>query len=244
MKDVGPMPVDEFWSIVDEIGWGTKTTDSAAVEKWFLRTYPREKAAAFRERMDLFYVDLQEKLAPAIERYFGFWGDSVDDLLHHLIGLGREKYEWAIEHPGEAVKTEAAESFAYCIPHTTPMRDGLDDYGLLDNTLYFAKEAWRSIVEDYSKLAELPDMPQKDIVVVFDALCLLGKGNWQGFLEAGPAVIESTKRIEAAREAIHAKLFGANTVIVHDARTPVPWMARNLLDDVERYLAPIQDKAA
>lgn len=113
-----------FWEAVTDIGWGTKTTDFRAVEKAILESWDNEFIYSFNRRSTVLY----QELAAKVEAYedlndvsCGCGDDGFSDLIHHVVGLGKEEYEKALADPMLVVKRgcnyEYVESFSYCIPH-------------------------------------------------------------------------------------------------------------------------------
>jgi len=112
-----------YWQAVAEIGWGTKTTDSRAVEAAILKSWDNEFIYTFDRRT----AALRQELSAKVERYedlndvsCGCGDDGFSDLINHVVGLGKEVYEAAMADPMLVVKRGRAydyvESFSYCIP--------------------------------------------------------------------------------------------------------------------------------
>ena len=118
---------DEFWAIVESVGWGTIDTDYKRGKQVLLKALPTlEECDAFGQHR----LDVESALSDAIDYWcalrdtsLGLGDDSFDDLCAHIVGLGREEYERNLANPSLAQKRAEShafeESFAYCEPHDT-----------------------------------------------------------------------------------------------------------------------------
>lgn len=120
------MDSKRFWEIVDDINWGKlvaekkgRGVDTGKVKVAIMRKYSRDEMAGFRDLLD----KARYKVCNAIRRYndgggdLPFGGDSGDDLVNHVVGLGHEYYDKAIENTAILETLRYEESFAYVIPH-------------------------------------------------------------------------------------------------------------------------------
>lgn len=110
--------IDNFWSLVNEIGWGTKTTDYESVESFLMNKYSWEQCEEFRMIAHNFQNDLYKSCFSVVK---SLGDDSFNDLLYHIVGLGHEEYQKVLKKPSlaneRAIKYDFKESFIYCFPH-------------------------------------------------------------------------------------------------------------------------------
>ena len=141
------MDADQFWQIVEKIGWPNMHYDDARY--WFMQNYSKEEAEEFLETF-LFYKNRLNKAAGD-----SFCCDSWDDTTAHIIGLGKREYDRNIENPRlifeREQKSDYRESFAYCIPHS-------DDYAKLTDAGYDLL-----ISETQNELNEIETADEDDI---------------------------------------------------------------------------------
>lgn len=118
------MTREEFWAVVEEIGWGKKTTDTSAVKIELMRRGP-EFCGSFCKHFE----EVQEELyAAGTKANLDLCCDSWDDTINHVVGLGQMTFK-ANKHWPERMlrrmnKGNYVESFAYCVPHA----DDFEDY--------------------------------------------------------------------------------------------------------------------
>lgn len=110
------MTDEAFWTTVEFIGWGTKTTDYEAVEPLL-----RERGLVWCREFYAVCRNMRENLDAAARRAgYDICMDAWDDTLHHTIGLGQREYEACLRDPKRLVnryhKRDYVESFTYCIP--------------------------------------------------------------------------------------------------------------------------------
>jgi hypothetical protein len=118
------MSVDEFWALVAEIDWASRQAQPEAEGKRFLRErLSREEAAAFDEHLQTFRFALHDVLGEWEEETgaeFETGDDGFDDLICHIIGLGRQEYEAVVSDPRRALERAQSgdyrESFRYLVP--------------------------------------------------------------------------------------------------------------------------------
>jgi len=118
---------DEFWAIVESVGWGTIDTDYERGKQVLLKALPTlEECDAFGQHR----LHVKQALSNAIDSWcalrdtsLGLGDDGFNDLCAHIVGLGREEYERNLADPSLAQKRAESygfeESFAYCEPHDT-----------------------------------------------------------------------------------------------------------------------------
>lgn len=123
------------WELVDEIGWGTKTTDYKKIKEKLMSEYGMEEMDGFNEWLESKCNRLAKAIREYVEEYSdsGNWeepdlpyggDDSFSDMVHHVVGLGKNYYEKVIkeikENPKSPTSTlsklKVVESFSYAIP--------------------------------------------------------------------------------------------------------------------------------
>lgn len=114
---------DRFWSLVDEIGWGTKTTDYEAIRSDLSRRFSSDEIEQYKDVLRELQYELMDVISAYEERTgksTGTGDDGFSDLTAHIVGLGRTEYEATLRDPGRAVrrakKRDYKESFSYAFP--------------------------------------------------------------------------------------------------------------------------------
>jgi hypothetical protein len=110
-----------FWNLVKEIGWGTKTTDNKMIKRTLRKEYNEEfiksmKDIAVRQRRALATI-MDEHALKETGNITGYWDvsdDSFWDLTAHIVGLGKEVYDFICKNPIYAKTIEYKENFEYC----------------------------------------------------------------------------------------------------------------------------------
>jgi hypothetical protein len=125
-----PCTEELFWEEVALIGWQDKNPrrfyDKAKAR--LLRRWTGEFLEEFDEMKEQLYVKLSKAVTDAESRGWesggetcGCGDDGFSDLIHHVIGLGREEYEASLADPMRVIKRgqegRYEESFGYCIPY-------------------------------------------------------------------------------------------------------------------------------
>lgn len=143
------MPEARFWALVDSLGWGTKTTNYRALKKELVRNMSPNEAEEMRTTFAQMTANLSRVLSRWEEegyewgqsgnpRAFGLGDDSWNDLLAHIVGLGKREYKAVLADPmkawNRARKGDFKESFAYALPYSS-------DYALLDVSQYIQRAA-------------------------------------------------------------------------------------------------------
>ena len=103
----------KFWEIVEKCGW-SKSTDYKAIRKMLEETYSNRELCEFRDMLHIKYNKLYKTLDKVVTN---LGDDSFDDLLYHIIGLGREEYDKVMKTTAFGVERAKAynfvESFVY-----------------------------------------------------------------------------------------------------------------------------------
>lgn len=126
------MSESDFWRIVGGIGWGTKTTDYKAISKHLKETLTPEEVDGLRTTLakvegHLYKVitDWEEDTEKSCE----LGDDRFNDLIAHIVGLGKQEYDAVLRDPQKAYDRAHArsrgnfagfkESFNYAIPYSS-----------------------------------------------------------------------------------------------------------------------------
>jgi hypothetical protein len=113
----------KFFALVEDYGWGTKTTDYTAIKKDLMSKITPEVSGEIRS---IFY-GLCGKLHRTIEAWeedndkkISLGDDGFSDLVSHIVGLGSKEYEAVLADPklayDRAKRGDFSESFSYAIP--------------------------------------------------------------------------------------------------------------------------------
>ena len=111
---------ENFWALVEEIGWGTKTTDTKLIKRTLRKEYNEVfiksmKDIAIRQRRALATIMDEHALkeAGSIGGYWNVSDDSFWDLTAHIVGLGKEVYDFICKNPIYAKTIKYKENFEY-----------------------------------------------------------------------------------------------------------------------------------
>lgn len=118
---------NEFWEVVEDLGWGETYDHKAMAKKIYKKLGPEktrqfaEMAMDFNNRVRIVGDKLYEKLMSESGRGLGVSDDGFSDLCWHVVGLGREKFVEVMSDPYILAemgrKGQYMESFGYAIPH-------------------------------------------------------------------------------------------------------------------------------
>lgn len=111
----------DFWAMVADMDWAGNGFDydaiGARVAKRLVDEYGVQQAADISGRMHRALMMKEWALRRVICRhpaYKELYGDSLDDLVAHIVGLGQGYYEQVMADAGVAKNLDYRESFAYC----------------------------------------------------------------------------------------------------------------------------------
>jgi len=236
------MDHETFWTLVADIGWGTKTTDVSAIKSRLVREWSREQADAFNSVLYNLEGELYQKL-DASDLEFGLGDDGFGDLISHILGLGKEDFWAVMSDPRLALKRANApygspeghaEKFAYCIPDDS-------DYDKLDGKPYvkWAKEN----VQSLTTALDQPIIKGTLFKVLQDIRAwnqLVADGNYTEALAGGEALVANLDMVEPLK----AKVVGtmAQHHEVNEALAHFYWGNKNLLTDLQE-IPPVKSAA-
>jgi len=233
------MSESEFWKIIEPYRWGRGNTNYKEIEKDLMRKLTPKEADALQSA----FAKLKGQADRALGDYFeeqGEWvgGDSWDDFLSHIIGMGKQEYEADLKDKDRALarfrKGDYRESFAYALP-TSHSYERLD----LGKYIKWAQKevnAYREILgasEDdipwKNKLA--PDL--KKLVDILDDF--IRTKDFGAFLDKEDEAKRAAQDVEQVlRRLSGSGLDGSLGEAVDFARNK--WGVWNLFTDVRQYL--------
>lgn len=166
---VASWDLSKTWKIIEEIGWGTKTTDYKAIKNKLMRTYSPEDMKKFYDSVSA----LTNRLSKAVDAYteenkrhnLPYGGDdSYSDMLYHAVGMGKNYYDKALADPSTLQTLKVRESFSYAIPHESDYKHLKPDYHA-QKAKQWLQEVMEPIkkTQGYSKVKAL-FKPLEDIV--------------------------------------------------------------------------------
>ena len=130
MPEAEPMENAEFWGIIDLALWAPDFNTDVSKRELKLRLPALAHLKQFRDKFTKLYNSLYNtviKHEQATETSCGVGDDGFSDLLHHIIGLGKEEYEKAMKKPSLVIertqRDDYTESFAYAIPYDDDYKD-------------------------------------------------------------------------------------------------------------------------
>jgi hypothetical protein len=224
----------DFWKLVQSIGW-KRNKNYRQIKKRLMRKYSPQEANAISFMMDT----LRGRLGKAIREWEGdtgksldAYGDSYDDLVHHIIGLGKREYDASVRNPQRVLdrynKGEYYESFAYAIPSAY-------DYKNLELGRYIVWAQHDMEPLEDALLNERYQRVHGIIRKVLDALELMSDGKYREFLKTKDEVSVLIKQIADEHNRISQEARRRNeNVDLPDLSNP--WGVLNLYTDIEDYL--------
>lgn len=233
-----PCTPEKFWNEVALIGWGDTNPrrfyDTAKAR--LLRRWTGEFLEEFNEMKDELYSELGreiERVSHESGEGTGCGDDGYNDLLHHIIGLGKKEYEKTLDDPMLAIKRGQEyrydESFAYCIPSGP-------DVEMISKGLYIKRA--RQIVENLTALKQSPfgkDFDDLEPLLQL-AMRVVSGARVELFLTEGLG--ERVKKLREEREQRYRKELEALQVL-----KPNGWLFDNTVSDANSYLREEADAA-
>lgn len=113
------MDMNRFWEIIESVNWdeNSRNVNTTTIGRDLLRKHGREVLQQVRDQYGMLMSELYQRIdkwEDANGRLPNYGGDdSFDDLLAHIMGMGRMKYEEVMENPAAAGEIDAVESFSY-----------------------------------------------------------------------------------------------------------------------------------
>ncbi len=143
-----------MWSIIANMNW-TKLCNKPRAYDTIKIQFMREHGKATAKKLGDFVNARWKDLDKAFNVHINSGGaecvhysgdDSYDDMMHHVIGMGKETFEAVMADMTKLDDIEPVESFSYAIPHTS---DNFNDYKNLDSDTHVihAKEAVLALAE-------------------------------------------------------------------------------------------------
>jgi len=221
----------KFWTITEPLGWGTLTTDTDKVEKQLVKTLTLDQIEALRDKFDELKAELYDVLDSHVH---GCGDDGFDDLLSHIIGLGRSEFEACKKDPKRARKIDYTESFSYCIPHVRLLKENLDP----EHYVKWAKKEQ----EQFSPLATHPLLNggTKHVHFIITSLQRAANKEWDKFVRLENKTRTAMEKLQACLSAKDAEMRQLGYVPSHNGSgagaVRNPHGVYNLFHDVNRYM--------
>jgi hypothetical protein len=222
------METATFWNIVEQIGWGTKTTDYDSIKARLMRTFTVEQVKEFRKVFDRMSGRLYNVLdqddncrRDRGEGGYGLGDDGFGDLVNHIVGLGEKEFHAVLENPElayeRAQRYDYSESFSYCIPWD-------DDYEMLNSKMYVKRA--KKYYEEEKGIYDADEVPVKYQVELENAS--------RTFLGVVQMIIDGEFKKAVDNE---LTLIGAHEVLEKSRFVGLKtcWGVRNLISDLRRY---------
>lgn len=250
------MPESDFWKIVDDLGWGTRTTDYKVIKKQLLRNLSPNQAASLQTT----FAQMQGKLYKALTaweengdtwmetgkhgnpRSFGLGDDSFGDLIAHIIGMGKREFAAVLKNPqlahDRARKNAFKESFSYALPSTS-------DYAKLDVSTY--QKEWAKVHGLAEWLLMRPEIPRamvRPLQILTEGTDTLRRKGAHAFIAMEPELVGAAKLVqdwwdkfsrdweaEASRAAMYKAMPDSLMQPSH-----IYWGAKNIITDMQDFL--------
>lgn len=235
--EASAMPDSEFWQIVDDIGWGTKTLNYKAGQIALVRRLSREQAKAMHQTFGKLDSALYRVLEPIADAT-GLGDDGFSDLRAHIIGLGKHEYAANLKDPSRALerarKGAFKESFSYVIPSDT-------DYDDLSPAAHLRRA--KHILDTYYDLLRIRDDVREistltgDLnLIVTEMSEFLKSKDPHGLLAQEKQLRASANRVADALSRVRTTgLSYAVGDAIEAGRNPA--LVNNMLNDVRDFLA-------
>jgi len=142
-----------MWAIIADMDWGNRCHQSRIYETMkrdFMREYNHDMAVKFSAFVSARFNEMYKAIGAyeAEHEQVGNYGgdDSFGDMIHHVIGLGKEIYNAVMKDMKLLNKIEFVESFSYAVPNVTGC---MNDYEELEPDFHHNKaiEAVRALTE-------------------------------------------------------------------------------------------------
>jgi hypothetical protein len=177
---------DWFWDVVRVANWplhqhGT-IEDGKVIMAAHLNPEEAERFAGMLREKKKILRALTKAHVDETGDSLGLGDDSMDDLAHHVIGMGRAEYQRALQEPGGLLDRGQSHDFVESFSYLFPVYEGGELY--VPDVRDFAERAGK--IED--AYIPLHNVPQLRFVMPWlrEVLRFLGEmkaGRWQTFLD-------------------------------------------------------------
>jgi hypothetical protein len=122
-SQIESMDENEFWELVERVQWSPNHDYTLGKQRLVRHLRTAERCQAFRETYDQLRFAVSETISEyEVEHATTLVAssDSYEDLVAHIVGLGRSGYESSLRQPDiifhRAMEGDYSESFSYCVP--------------------------------------------------------------------------------------------------------------------------------
>ena len=130
-----------MWAIIADMDWANRCQQNRiydVIKKNFMRSYNKEMAVKLNDFVTARFNEMY-KAIEAYEKEHGHVGnyggdDSFGDMIHHVIGSGKEIYNAVMKDLKLLNKIKYVESFAYAIPNVSGC---MNDYEHLEPDFHY-----------------------------------------------------------------------------------------------------------
>ncbi len=146
------MTEEQCWALIEELGWGTRTTDYKALKRKIFNALGVNNCGAFRDfieerirevfgRLDTY----DKKCSEDDTGGFELGDSSFSDLCSHIVGLGKEEFDATMRDPElarqRALKGDFKANFWWSIPSRSTREFDLKQYKSFAKSILFLTEA-------------------------------------------------------------------------------------------------------
>jgi len=241
-KTAATMSEAEFWKITEPFGWGKKTKDFKAIKKALMKKLSPDQAEALQNRYTELTSTVYDKLLPIIQESEVWIGDdSLDDLVAHIVGMGKKEYNAVTKNPllglKRAEERDYEESFSYALPSE-------EDYKSLDIRKYVK---WANeIIDRYTKVLDASEddipwknkleRPLKQVVKIMEGF--LKKKDPHALLKEEKEAKKASEEVDKILRRFHSGMWMPEEGTIEEAIKDAgnKWFVWNFFTDVRDYL--------
>ena len=141
------MTNERFWEIIDKVDWPRENYDQIKVD--LLMTLSPNEVEELRDELYRRISKVREAFNEARDKETWISDDGLSDLCNHVVGLGKQEYNWRLNNPDVLINDykegNFVESLSYALPY-------LQDYQKLGNAYY--RHRSNSKAEDIREITE------------------------------------------------------------------------------------------
>lgn len=174
-----------MWKYIEELNWALLSKKKRGYEegkRYMLENFTAKRGKEISDFVNERFSELYkciEKFEHANDTHCGSYGgdDSFGDMIHHVIGLGKDKFNEIMEDPSKLNGMDFVESFSYCMPYE-------EDYKMLSED-YHVERATQAVVELARMVTENAPSGQDVMVIkeLMNRFLLIIAGDVHGAME-------------------------------------------------------------